>query len=70
MRAGPLPMSSAAIVSFGISASFVGMVGSDVFGHFLKDVLDSKNVDTSRLVLSEIYNTTLAFVHLFEKRRP
>ncbi len=57
---------AAAIAGFGITASFVGMVGNDVFGHYLKDVLDNKGVDTSCLKMSEAYNTTLAFVHLFE----
>lgn len=57
---------AAAIRGFGISASFVGMVGNDVFGQFLKGILEEKDVDTSGLVMSDTYNTTLAFVHLFE----
>lgn len=57
---------AAAITGFGVSASFLGMVGNDVFGHYLKDVLSDKNVDTSGLKMSDSYNTTLAFVHLFE----
>lgn len=57
---------AAAIAGFGIPASFVGMVGNDVFGHFLKGVLNDKGVDTSCLKMSDTYNTTLAFVHLFE----
>lgn len=66
-NAGGAPANvAAAIAGFGVSASFIGMVGSDVFGHFLKGVLDSKGVDTSGLEMSAMYNTTLAFVHLFE----
>jgi fructokinase len=66
-NAGGAPANvAAAIAGFGVSSSFVGMVGNDVFGHFLKSVLDQKGVNTSELALSDIYNTTLAFVHLFE----
>jgi fructokinase len=42
------------------------MVGNDFFGKFLKGVLDEKGVDTSGLMMSDEYNTTLAFVHLFK----
>jgi fructokinase len=55
-----------AMSNFGISSAFIGMVGDDQFGRFLKGVLEEKGVDTSGLVLSRDYNTTLAFVHLFE----
>lgn len=51
---------------FGLSAAFLGMVGNDFFGRYLKSVLDGKGVDTSGLEMSDEYNTTLAFVHLFE----
>lgn len=57
---------AAAAAGFGISAAFLGMVGNDFFGKYLKGVLDAKGVDTSGLVMSDDYNTTLAFVHLFE----
>ncbi|MGE5493752.1 MAG: carbohydrate kinase family protein [Burkholderiales bacterium] len=57
---------AAAISGFGVSAAYIGMVGNDVFGRYLKQVLEDKGVDTSGLVMSDDYNTTLAFVHLFE----
>ncbi|TWE01030.1 fructokinase [Neobacillus bataviensis] len=44
--------------------AFIGKVGKDQFGFFLKNILDQINVDTSGLVFSENANTTLAFVHL------
>ena len=66
-NAGGAPANvAAAIAGFGVPASFVGMVGNDVFGNFLKGVLDKKGVNTSCLEMSDTYNTTLAFVHLFE----
>ncbi len=54
-----------AMARFGVSSGYSGMVGNDAFGHYLKDVLNDKGVDTSGLIVSDIYNTTLAFVHLF-----
>jgi fructokinase len=48
----------------GLKASFMGKVGNDAFGRFLKETLESKDVDTRGLVMSETVNTTLAFVHL------
>lgn len=57
---------AAGISGFGVSSSFLGMVGNDFFGRYLKGVLDSKDVDTTGLEMSDEYNTTLAFVHLFE----
>lgn len=54
-----------AMARFGVSSGFTGMVGNDAFGHYLKDVLNDKGVDTSGLMVSDVYNTTLAFVHLF-----
>ncbi|MEH7744171.1 PfkB family carbohydrate kinase [Neobacillus drentensis] len=47
--------------------AFIGKVGQDRFGHMLKGVLQTQNIDTSNLLFSETVNTTLAFVHLDEK---
>ncbi len=55
-----------AVKSFGCSSAYAGMVGRDEFGRYLKSVLDGKGVDTSGIVMSDAYPTTLAFVHLFE----
>ncbi len=66
-NAGGAPANvAAAAAGFGVSSAFMGMVGRDFFGKYLKGVLDRKGVDTSGLVMSDDYNTTLAFVHLFE----
>ncbi len=54
-----------AMARFGVSSGYTGMVGNDAFGHYLKDVLNDKGVDTSGLMVSDVFNTTLAFVHLF-----
>ena len=51
---------------FGVSSAYIGMVGNDAFGKYLTSVLHEKGVDTSEIAISNQYNTTLAFVHLFD----
>lgn len=55
-----------ALVNLGVEASFIGQVGDDHWGHFLKNVLDDKKVDTQGLLLNKKYLTTLAMVNLAE----
>lgn len=50
----------------GTSSGFIGKVGNDGFGTFLKSTLDQNNVSTEGLVLDNNVLTTLAFVHLDE----
>lgn len=52
------------LAKLGKKTAFIGKVGNDQFGHFLKDVLIDNKVNVEGLVLSEEVNTTLAFVHL------
>lgn len=54
----------AAAQKYGMKTGFIGKVGNDGFGQKLKSTVDSIGIDTSNLILSEDYNTTLAFVHL------
>lgn len=53
-----------ALANLGQQASFIGQVGDDYFGHFLKQTLKDKHVDTRGLLLHKDYLTTLAMVHL------
>jgi fructokinase len=55
-----------AISKLGKKSAFIGMVGQDNFGVFLKNTLKNEGVDTTSLKLCENSNTTLAFVHLSE----
>jgi fructokinase len=55
-----------ALTNLGIEASFIGQVGDDYYGRFLKRVLDEKGVDTLGLKLSPAYPTSLAIVSLGE----
>lgn len=52
------------ISRLGKSAAFIGKVGRDEFGVFLKDTMDSNKVNIDNLRFSEDVNTTLAFVQL------
>ncbi|MCR3759575.1 carbohydrate kinase [Clostridium felsineum] len=64
-KAGGAPANvTAAISKLGGSASFLGKVGADPFGQFLKDTLEEVKVDTSMLIMDRNSNTTLAFVSL------
>ncbi len=54
----------AALAKLGCQTAFIGKVGTDQFGQFLKKTLDDVGVSTHGLVMTDSYNTTLAFVHL------
>jgi fructokinase len=56
-----------ACVNLGMQASFIGQVGRDYFGAFLKEVLRDKGVDVEGLLMSEEHLTTLAIVNLDEQ---
>lgn len=53
-----------AVCNLGQESCFIGQVGKDHFGLFLKDILDSKKVDTEGLMLSSKYPTSLAIVSI------
>ena len=55
---------AAGLAKLGVSCAFLGKVGEDAFGHFLKETLDDVGVDTTGLVFSEEARTALAFVSL------
>nr|WP_304213671.1 aminoimidazole riboside kinase [Fredinandcohnia onubensis] len=50
----------------GAKSSFIGKVGDDVLGNFLKDTLDNYNVQTQAMYLSKEVRTGLVFVTLGE----
>ncbi|MCB1968854.1 MAG: fructokinase [Geminicoccaceae bacterium] len=48
----------------GVKSAFMGKVGDDPFGHFLKRTLDDEGIDTSPMRLDNRARTALAFVTL------
>jgi fructokinase len=50
------------VVKLGGQAGFIGKVGLDPFGKYLKQVLDQLSVDTSYVAFDEEARTTLSFV--------
>lgn len=48
----------------GLNSTFVGSVGKDVLGYFLRDTLRDYGVNVSQLLLTEKYRTGLVFVTL------
>jgi fructokinase len=53
---------AAGFARLGGTAGFIGKVGEDPFGYYLKAVLDAIPVDTSALVFDKEARTTLSFV--------
>lgn len=54
----------ACLTNLGRSTAFIGKVGNDQFGRFLKQTLDQAGINTKGLILTDACHTTLAFVHL------
>ena len=64
-NAGGAPANVAVAVSrLGISAAFVGKVGRDMHGDFLRETLEKNGIDTRGLVSDDKAFTTLAFVSI------
>ncbi|MDF2633574.1 MAG: Fructokinase [Pelosinus sp.] len=53
-----------ALAKLGKKGAFIGMVGQDQFGLFLRDILVQSQIDVTGLKFSSQAHTTLAFVHL------
>lgn len=67
MNAGGAPANVAVqLARLGLKTSFIGKVGKDKFGQFLKQKLETNHVCTSNLILDPNFDTTLAFVTLNE----
>ena len=54
----------AAMARLGEQTAFIGKVGNDMHGRFLKETLENSGIDTTGLVMSKDFFTTLAFVAL------
>lgn len=66
-NAGGAPANVLAVLSkFGRETAFLGKVGEDAFGSYLREVLEENGIQTTGLVTSAEASTTLAFVHLKE----
>lgn len=62
-NAGGAPANVVCMASkLGASTGFIGKIGRDMFGFYLKKVLNDNGVDTGGLILDPNYATTLAFV--------
>lgn len=55
-----------ALANLGLKTAFIGKVGQDMHGDFLREILNSKGVYTTGLVQDSSAFTTLAFVELSE----
>ena len=65
---GGAPANALAVFAqFGEKAAFIGKVGNDMHGQFLKETMDKAGIDTKGLVVADDVFTTLAFVSLNDK---
>ncbi len=62
---GPVNL-AAAVAKFGGKVAYIGKVGDDAQGRFLIDCVEKAGVDASGIVKDPEYNTTLAFVTLYD----
>lgn len=58
---------AATVAKLGGRSSFIGQVGEDHFGYYLKDILSKNGVDVSHVLHTNKANTALAFVALKEE---
>ncbi len=56
----------AALNKFGLKTAFIGKIGADMHGDFLRTTLESAGISTQGLITDADYFTTLAFVSLSE----
>ncbi|WP_312876173.1 carbohydrate kinase family protein [Paenibacillus alginolyticus] len=54
----------AAMAKLGMKTGFIGKVGNDPFGRYLREALLQQGVSDSGLVASDEAHTTMAFIHL------
>ncbi len=63
LNAGGAPANVACMASkLGSKAGFIGKIGRDMFGFYLKSELLKNGIDTSGLIIDKNYKTTMAFV--------
>jgi len=55
-----------ALRRLGLSSGFIGKVGDDPFGQFLRKALDDDGVDTSGLIADSLARTTAVFVAVWD----
>ncbi len=60
---GGAPANVAVMASkLGVSSGFIGKLGRDMFGKYLKNTLEENGVETKGVILDKDFSTTLAFV--------
>lgn len=65
---GGAPANALAVFAkFGEKVAFIGKVGNDMHGLFLKETMEKVGIDTKGMIISDKVFTTLAFVSLNEQ---
>ena len=64
---GAVTNALSALARYGAKTAFIGKVGNDMHGRFLKDTLQNIGIDIRGLIMSDDVFTTLAFVSIDDK---
>jgi ribokinase len=59
---GPVATALVALAKWGVSCTFVGVIGDDRFGKFIKATLEDEKVDTTGLVVRQGSESQFAFI--------
>lgn len=57
----------ACAAKLGLKTAFIGKIGNDMQGIFLKNILNKANIETKGVIMDDNFFTTMAFVSLNEK---
>jgi sugar/nucleoside kinase (ribokinase family) len=55
--------------ALGVSVGFVGRMGNDTFGAYMRERLDERGVDTSRMIVTPDHGTGLTVIYTSDGRR-
>jgi sulfofructose kinase len=64
---GPVPTAMVTLAKLGAKAAYIGRVGSDVEGKFVKDQLEKEGVNTDFLIIDKKSKTAQAFIWVDKK---
>jgi len=67
---GAMANTAAGLARLGARARFVGKVGADPFGRFMRETLSAEGVDTRDFITTDQYATGIVFVALDRERVP
>jgi ribokinase len=59
---GPVATALVALSRWGVSCTFAGVLGNDLFGNMIKESLDAEGIDTSGVLVRKGFDSQFAFI--------